>query len=78
MSGSLTDEEQQTARLFGDIHRLPDDAYMDAQRRTVVTAENLGVSDDFLSGKCALDAGTGGQGTDDRAGILRARFDLYV
>ena len=59
---SLTVQETRTDELFGDIHTLPDEAYVQTSRDRVLTAEHLGVSPDFLSGKSALDAGTGGRG----------------
>ncbi len=59
---SVTVQERRTDELFGDIHRLPADDYVQASRDRVLTAAHLGVADDFLAGKSVLDAGTGGRG----------------
>lgn len=59
---SLHLQERRTDELFGDIHTLPDDNYVQTSRDRVLTATHLGVPDDFLSGKLVLDAGTGGRG----------------
>lgn len=54
--------EEKTAELFGDIHQLPEEVYVEAVRSKVLTSVNLGVAEDFLEGKTCLDAGTGGLG----------------
>ena len=59
---SLNIQERRTDELFGDIHALPDSDYIQTSRDRVLTAAHLGVADDFLAGKSALDAGTGGRG----------------
>lgn len=40
--------EEKTAELFGDIHQLPEEVYVEAVRSKVLTSVNLGVAEDFL------------------------------
>lgn len=62
MSDLATLIEEETAELFGEIHQLAEEDYVEAVRSRVVTPGNLGVRADFLEGKTCLDAGTGGLG----------------
>lgn len=64
----LTATEQKTAELFGSIHAIAEREHVDASRE-VLNARHMGVDPDFLVGKRALDAGTGGRG--------RALLGLY-
>jgi 2-polyprenyl-3-methyl-5-hydroxy-6-metoxy-1,4-benzoquinol methylase len=59
---SVAQQERRTEELFGDIHSLPDGDYVQTSRDRVLTAAHLDVPENFLNGKSALDAGTGGRG----------------
>jgi len=67
----LSEREQKTAELYGQIHALEEAEHADLAASKILTAEHLGVPENFLQGKRGLDAGVGGKGR-----ALRGLFRL--